>query len=70
MIVSDASVTFTPSNHCLLFYFDETGHEDFDDHNYPVFGLGGCAQLAGLCHRHIDEPWRGLVRHLAFGVGR
>jgi hypothetical protein len=53
-------VTFAPSNHCLLFYVDETGHEDFDDHQYPVFGLGGCAQLAGLHHRHIDQPWRNI----------
>ena len=59
-IVVPNSMTFTPSNHCLLFYVDETGHEDFKDHEYPVFGLGGCAQVAGLCHRHIDVPWSNI----------
>jgi hypothetical protein len=32
--------------HCLMFFVDETGHEEFADPNYPVFGLGGCALLA------------------------
>jgi hypothetical protein len=41
-----------------LFFIDETGHEEFKDPHYPVFGMGGCAQLAGLCFRHIDEPWK------------
>ncbi len=49
-----------PSANCLLFFVDETGHEEFSDPIYPVFGMGGCAQVAGLCHTFIDEPWSSL----------
>jgi hypothetical protein len=39
--------------HCLLFFVDETGHEDFGDPNYPVFGWVGALfllrQLSQIC---------------------
>lgn len=48
----------SPSNLCLLYYLDETGHEEFADPRYPIFGIAGCAVLAGTCFRLVDEPWR------------
>ena len=63
MIIKRES-TFSPPPHCLLFFIDETGHEEFKDPRYPIFGMGGCAQLSGLCHRHIDVPWKEMrARH-------
>jgi hypothetical protein len=46
--------------HCLMFFVDETGHEEFADPKYPVFGLGGCAVLATNIERDIKRPWRDL----------
>jgi hypothetical protein len=44
--------------HCLTFFSDETGHEDFADRNYPVFGIGGCAVLAPAIEQNLRIPWR------------
>jgi hypothetical protein len=44
--------------HCLMFFVDETGHEEFADPNYPVFGLGGCAILAAAIENNLRTPWR------------
>ncbi|MBI1779716.1 MAG: DUF3800 domain-containing protein [Proteobacteria bacterium] len=46
--------------HCLMFFVDETGHESFADPNYPVFGLGGCAIMAGAIAAYLRTPWRAL----------
>jgi hypothetical protein len=32
--------------HGLMYFVDETGHEDFANPEFPVFGMGGCAILA------------------------
>ena len=45
---------------------DETGHEDFADPNYPVFGLGGCAIPAMAIDENLTLPWRAL-KDLHFG---
>jgi Protein of unknown function (DUF3800) len=45
---------------CLMFFIDETGHEEFADPNYPVFGIGGCAILAGAAKEHLKKPWRDI----------
>jgi hypothetical protein len=37
--------------HCLIFFIGETGHEDFADAAFPVFGMGGCALLAAAIAR-------------------
>jgi hypothetical protein len=37
--------------HCLMFFVDETGHEEFAEPKYPVFGLGGFPRR--------DRPYRG-----------
>jgi hypothetical protein len=43
---------------CLIFFMDETGHEEFADPAHPVFGIGGCAIMARDVRRVIEEPWR------------
>jgi hypothetical protein len=50
----------------LVFFVDETGHEFFADTQYPVFGLGGCAMVAGAMDAEIRSPWR-AVKALHFG---
>jgi len=50
--------------HCLVFFVDETGHEEFADPHYPVFGMGGCGLLAGAIDGHLRNPWREMkARH-------
>jgi hypothetical protein len=49
-----------------MFFTDETGHEDFADPNYPVFGLGGCALLAAAIEQNLRQPWR-RMKELYFG---
>jgi hypothetical protein len=44
--------------HCLMFFVDDTGHEDFADPNFPVFGLGGCALLPAAIDQNLRQPWR------------
>jgi hypothetical protein len=46
--------------HCLMFLNDETGHEDFADPRNRVFGIGGCAVMAGAIDTAIKAPWRAL----------
>jgi hypothetical protein len=43
---------------CLMVFVDETGHEEFADPNYPVFGFGGCAVPAFCCADVLERPWR------------
>jgi len=45
---------------CLMFFIDETGHEELADPSYPVFGIGGCAVMAGALNEVLREPWRAL----------
>lgn len=51
---------------CLLVALDETGHEEFADDNYPLFGLGGCAMLAGSYPDLVAVPWT-IVKRDYFG---
>jgi hypothetical protein len=44
--------------HCLMFFADETGHEDFADPNYRVFGIGGCAVLAAAIDQNLPHGAR------------
>jgi hypothetical protein len=46
--------------HCLMFFVDDTGHEEFADPNFPVFGLGGCALLAAAVDPNLRQPWRSM----------
>jgi hypothetical protein len=54
--------------HCLMFFVDETGHEDFADPNYPVFGLGGCAALAAAIDQNLRAPWREMKERFFGGA--
>jgi hypothetical protein len=46
--------------HCLIFFVDETGHEDFADPEFPVFGMGGCGILAAAIDQNLRVPWRDM----------
>src|SRR5713101_885502 len=46
------------SRTCLMFLCDETGHEQFADPEFPVFGLGGVAIMAGAIPHVIAAPWK------------
>ena len=45
---------------CLMFFCDDTGHEDFRDQNYQVFGIGGCGIMAGAIDPVLKQPWRAM----------
>jgi hypothetical protein len=45
---------------CLMFFCDDTGHEDFRDRNFPVFGIGGCGIMAGAIEPVLKQPWRAM----------
>lgn len=53
---------------CAVFVMDETGHESFADPNYPVFGIGGCAFLAGAGDSVLTHPWRTMKAEYFGGV--
>jgi hypothetical protein len=52
--------------HCLMFFVDETGHEEFADPRFPVFGMGGCGLLAAAIEQNLRRPWR-QMKELHFG---
>lgn len=52
--------------HCLMFFVDETGHEEFADHGFPVFGMGGCGLLAAAIEQNLRRPWR-QMKEFHFG---
>jgi hypothetical protein len=41
-----------------MYFVDETGHEDFADPNFPIFGMGGCGMLAAAIDQNLRGPWR------------
>jgi hypothetical protein len=49
--------TVSLSETTLVVAIDDTGHEEFLDPNYRVFGLGGCAFLVRDYQRLIEKPW-------------
>jgi hypothetical protein len=34
--------------HCLMFFVEETGHEEFSDSDFPVFGVCGCGRRQSI----------------------
>jgi Protein of unknown function (DUF3800) len=42
---------------CLLLFIDETGHERFADHKFPIFGLGGCGVMGSSYEDLMRNPW-------------
>jgi hypothetical protein len=43
--------------HCLMFFVDDSGHEEFADPKHPVYALGGCAVLAAAIDGVLKSPW-------------
>ena len=54
----------------LIFAIDDTGHEDFADPNYRVFGLGGCGCVVEDYERLIALPWNYMCATYFKGVPR
>lgn len=52
----------------LVVFIDETGHEEYGDPKFPVFGRGGCALLGKDYKRVIGKPWRDLKRQYLGGA--
>jgi hypothetical protein len=50
------------SENTLVIAIDDTGHEEFKDSNYQVFGLGGCAFLVRDYQRLIEKPWNYMCK--------
>jgi hypothetical protein len=48
---------FNPSPDCLLSFINEVVDPTYRDPVNPVFGLGGCAVMAGDLDRLIRQPW-------------
>ena len=44
--------------YCLMFFVDETGHEEFADPKFPIFGMGGCGILAAAIEQNLRAPWQ------------
>jgi hypothetical protein len=42
----------------LLIFIDETGQENLQDQNFPIFGFAGCMCVARDYANLIDTPWR------------
>ena len=49
---------------CIVFFIDETGHEELAE-GHHVFGMGGCAALARDLDRLVRIPWRQIRRAVA-----
>lgn len=47
----------------LLVFVDDTGHEEFADTQFPVFGFGGCLAMGHAYRQTIQLPWLDLIRH-------
>ena len=56
----DSAMQFDAPDDCLLFFIDDTGHEDFD--GQLVYGLGGCSVMAPQLEPLIRAPWREIRR--------
>jgi hypothetical protein len=46
----------------LVIALDDTGHEEFRDEKFQVFGIGGCAFLVADYKEMIASPWEDLFR--------
>lgn len=58
MIINHQFGSIKVSDDTLLIFVDETGHEELQDPNFPIFGFGGCMCLAGSYASIISEPWK------------
>jgi hypothetical protein len=51
----------------LMVFIDETGHEEYADPNYPVFGRGGCLVTGSEYNNRIVRPWKKLLQEIDWG---
>jgi hypothetical protein len=68
LTVKDSNELIRVESSSLLVFIDETGEEMFSDPQHAVFGLGGCAVLAGEYNRVIASPWREMKDRFFFGA--
>lgn len=54
----------TIADQSLVVFVDDTGHEALVP-CHPVYGLGGCAAMAGDLDRLIRHPWHEVRRKVA-----
>jgi hypothetical protein len=47
--------------HCLMFFVDDTGQEEFADSKFPVFGMVGCAIPAAAIDQNLRQPYRAVA---------
>lgn len=64
MALSDVLLLYTDDgsivqlgSEAFVVVLDDTGHEDFADAHYPVYGLGGCAFRVQDYVRLVEAPW-------------
>jgi hypothetical protein len=62
--------TRTLAGTTLVVAIDDTGHEEFRDPNYQVFGIGGCAFLVRDYQRLLERPWNYMCEHFFRNVKR
>ena len=60
LVLEHENGTETLGPRTLFFAVDETGHEDFNDQNYPIFGFGGCGCMIRDYSRLIEKPWEDM----------
>ena len=57
----DASGRLIPvKGNDLLIATDETGHENFADKNYPVFGMSASMCLGDEYYNDVHKPWESV----------
>ncbi len=66
-IETDSGQVTVPGSH-LLVALDETGHEQPDPSDHPVFGIGGCALPVRDYEASVRNPWLRLKERFLGGV--
>jgi hypothetical protein len=51
----------------LMVFIDETGHEEYADPSYPVFGRDGCMVMGSEYNNRIVRPWKKLLQEIDWG---
>jgi uncharacterized protein DUF3800 len=64
LILTTAKREVTLGRQTLTVWLDETGHEDFAQPDFPIFGLGGCALLASDYDSALASPWRAIKKEV------
>jgi hypothetical protein len=70
LILENRKVRECLSEETLVVALDDTGHEEFKDPHYPVFGIGGCAFLVRDYPGLIENPWNHMCQRFFPDVKR